>query len=183
MLATGSTMINFYKALKAEDIDYSRAKTFNLDEYHESNNFKSFMTNHLFQYINLPKKNIYFPTKQYEKKIFEAGGIDLCVLGIGINGHIAFNEPGTSKYSRTRLVTLDKTTRNRNKSITGEAVPQKAMTVGIRTILESKEIWLLAKKSEKEAIFEEARFGPITEKCPASFLQHHPNMNWLLLEN
>ena len=180
MLATGSTMISFYKALREEEIDYSRTKTFNLDEYYGSDEFKIFMANHFFQYVNLQKSNSYFPTRDYEEKIIDAGGIDLCVLGIGINGHIAFNEPGTPKNSRTRLVTLDKTTQNRNQKIAGESIPEKAITVGIKTILESKEIWLLAKKSEKEDIYQEARYGPITEKCPASFLQHHPKMNWLL---
>ncbi|MDD5700037.1 MAG: glucosamine-6-phosphate deaminase [Candidatus Nanoarchaeia archaeon] len=172
-LATGSTMIPLYRKLvqlyKKGEIDFSKIKTFNLDEYTRSKIFHKYMNKHLFSKVNIKKQNAHFPssnTKDYENEIKKAGGIDLCILGIGKNGHIAFNEPGSSFQSITRKV------------ITADS--RHAYSIGIKTIMSSKKIILLAFGKEKaNAVFKSLR-GDVTEDVPASVLRKHKDAAFIL---
>lgn len=201
-LATGSTPLGLYQLLveanKNGEADFSKVKTFNLDEYaglkkDNTQSYHYFMQENLFSKINIEKENIHIlgdegkspeeECKIYEDKIKEAGGIDLQILGIGSNGHIAFNEPGSSKDSRTRIIKLDEKTRQDNarffRSI--DEVPTHAFTMGIGTILEAREIILLAGKSKKEIIQKVISSQPIPE-IPASFLKLHSNCAFIIEE-
>ena len=185
-LPTGSTPIGMYEELvKKFDLEWTYVKTFNLDEYimnpnHEQS-YHSFMKKHLFDKINIMPSQCYFPdrnTKAYEKKMKDMRGIDLCILGIGSNGHIAFNEPGSSFLSRTRVVNLDEQTIQDNSRFfdSVDDVPKQAITMGLGTIMESKRILVMAQGKKKKGILDKAMFGKITEKIPASILQIHDNM-------
>lgn len=201
-LATGSTPFGLYKILieanKKGEIDFSNVKTFNLDEYQglEKDNPQSyhfFMNENLFSKINIKKENTHIlgdagkePLEEcyiYEDEIKKAGGIDLQILGIGGNGHIAFNEPGSLRASRTRLIKLDEKTRQDNarffKSI--NEVPKYAYTMGIGTILEAKELILLVGKNKKE-IIEKTINNEVSEEIPASFLKNHPQCTFIIEE-
>jgi glucosamine-6-phosphate deaminase len=181
MLATGSTMDSVYALLREANLDFATAKTFNLDEYHPGNQFRNFMNEKLFDHINIAQQNIHFPCDNYDQIIEESGGIDLCILGIGVNGHIAFNEPGSTSDSRTRIVELDESTRVRNSKLSdGAQIPSHAISVGIATILDCKRIIVIAKGDEKTAAVNDARNGAISSACPASFLQQHPDVIWLI---
>ncbi|HKK44366.1 MAG TPA: glucosamine-6-phosphate deaminase, partial [Balneolaceae bacterium] len=197
-LATGSTPIRVYDELirlhKEEGVSFKHVVTFNLDEYYPieptaKQSYVRFMDENLFNHIDIKKENVHVPDGTldrdeigeycgvYEKKIKEAGGLDLQLLGIGRTGHIGFNEPGSVKRSRTRLITLDALTR---KDAAGdffgeENVPRQAITMGIGTILESKQIILMAWGEHKAKIIGQAVEGPISEQVPATFLQDHPN--------
>lgn len=194
-LATGSTPLGAYKELirlhKQEGLDFSRVTTFNLDEYvglspdhHQSYHF--FMWENLFKHLNVNPKNVHLPDGQakdipafcrwYEEQMVKAGGLDVQLLGIGSNGHIAFNEPGSSLGSRTRVKTLDERTRQDNarffKSM--DEVPQYAITMGIGTIMDARQLVLLANGAGKaEAILKTCE-GPITAMVPATVVQLHP---------
>src|SRR4028119_529588 len=196
-LATGSTMIGVYKELvrlhREEALDFSRVTSFNLDEYYPirqgaAQSFHCFMREHLFDHINCT--NWHIPTGEprdqeqirrdclhYEEMIAAAGGLDLQLLGIGRTGHIGFNEPGSPRDSRTRLVTLDSLTRR--DAATGffgiENVPVRGITMGIGTILDARQIILLASGNHKAAIVRQALEDKITSKVPASFLREHPD--------
>ncbi len=193
-LATGSTPVGLYKELirmhKEEGLDFSKVVTFNLDEYiglppHHDQSYRYFMDVNLFNHINIDSRYIHVPNgmaddieahcEWYEEQIKKFGGIDLQVLGIGANGHIAFNEPGSSLGSRTRIKTLTQQTIKDNarffKSI--EEVPKYAITMGIGTIMEAKEIILLASGKNKADAIKAAVEGPITAMCPASIIQMH----------
>lgn len=194
-LATGSTPLGTYKEMirmhKEEDLDFSQVVTFNLDEYvglvptHDQS-YRYFMNDNLFNHINIRKENTHVPDGMardipgacgvYEDMICENGGIDLQVLGIGGNGHIAFNEPGSSLASRTRVKTLDEATRKDNSRFFGsiDEVPKYAVTMGIGTIMEAQQIIILANRESKAAAVAAAVEGPITAMCPASVLQLHP---------
>jgi glucosamine-6-phosphate deaminase len=193
-LATGSTPLGLYKELirmhKEEGLDFSKVTTFNLDEYvglppSHDQTYHYFMYENLFKHINLQPRYIHVPhgmatdidafCEWYEQRMKEVGGIDLQILGIGANGHIAFNEPGSSLGSRTRIKTLTEETRQDNarffKSI--DEVPRYAITMGIGTIMDAKELILLATKANKADAVKAAVEGPITATCPASIIQMH----------
>jgi glucosamine-6-phosphate deaminase len=191
-LATGSTPLALYRELVALKLDWSKVKTFNLDEYigispQHPQSYHSFMWGNLFQHVNILVKNVHIPDgmakdipvscKLYEEKISAAGGIDLQVLGIGTDGHIGFNEPTSSLASRTRIKTLTQQTIKDNAHFFGtEAkVPHHVITMGIGTIMEARQNLLLAFGEKKAAAIAAAVEGPITAMNPASVLQMHPN--------
>jgi len=193
-LATGSTPISLYNELirlhRQRGLDFSQVVSFNLDEYvglppSHPQSYRYFMDQHLFQHINMPPGNIHVPYGHadsvpefcdwYENQIQQAGGIDIQILGIGADGHIAFNEPGSSLGSRTRLKTLTQQTIEDNARFFDniEDVPRFAITMGVGTILEAKKIILLANGKTKADIIAQAIEGPITAQITASFLQLH----------
>ncbi len=202
-LATGSTPTNVYKELvkrhKTEGLSFKNVITFNLDEYYPMEPYKlqsyvRFMNEHLFNHIDIDPKNIHIPDgtiakeditdfcTNYEAQIDEVGGIDIQLLGIGRNGHIGFNEPGSDRNSKTRLITLEHSTiADAASDFYGEDdVPRRAVTMGISTILKARKIILMALGEGKSKIIREAVEGPITNHVPASFLQKHPNTIVLL---
>jgi glucosamine-6-phosphate deaminase len=192
-LPTGSTPQKTYRMLvkkcKNGEVSFKKVKTFNLDEYsklspanHKSYHF--FMNKNLFSGIDIDIKNTFFPTdfkpnyKKCDKKIGELGGIDLQILGIGRDGHIGFNEPGSKFSSKTREVFLAESTIEDNARFfeRKKDVPKKAVTMGIGTSMEAKNIILLASgKNKSEAIFS-ALEGKVSIKCPASIIQRHKNV-------
>jgi glucosamine-6-phosphate deaminase len=193
-LATGGSPLGLYRELarlhREEGLDFARVTTFNLDEYvglgpTHPGSYRAFMQEHLFAQINVPAERIYVPDgraldfeaycQQYEQRIKDAGGIDLQVLGIGSDGHIAFNEPGSSLGSRTRLKTLTlETVRDNARFFGGEdKVPRLAVTMGVGTILESRRCLLLAMGPGKATAIRDAVEGPITAQVTASALQLH----------
>jgi len=195
-LATGSTPTRVYAELvrmhQKEHLSFKNVHTFNLDEYFpmEPDSVQSyvrFMREHLFDHIDIPKKNIHIPDgtlakekiqdfcRSYDKKIEVLGGIDVQLLGIGRTGHIGFNEPGSSEKSVTRLITLDQVTRlDAASDFFGEEnVPRKAITMGVGTILKAKKIIMLAWGEGKAAIVQKAVEGPVTDQIPSTFLQNH----------
>ena len=193
-LATGSTPVGTYRELirrhKEKGLDFSKVTTFNLDEYvglppTHSQSYRYFMEENLFKHINVPPANIHVPYGHadsvldfcawYEEEIKRAGGIDLQILGIGRDGHIAFNEPGSSLGSRTRLKTLTEETIKDNARFfqSMDEVPRFAITMGVGTILEARKILLLASGEQKAQIIAEAIEGPITSQVTASALQLH----------
>jgi glucosamine-6-phosphate deaminase len=197
-LATGSTPIGIYRELirlhREEGLDFSNVVTFNLDEYYPMapqslHSYHRFMWENLFDHVNIEPKNVHIPRgdiardrietlcAEYEKAIAEAGGIDFQILGIGQTGHIGFNEPGSSAASRTRLVVLDTITRRVAASdfFGTENVPIEAVTMGVGTILEAREIALLATGEHKAGIVRRAVEGDIDRSVAATFLQRHPN--------
>lgn len=197
-LATGSTPAGMYQELihyhQKEGLDFSNVVTFNLDEYvaispKHPQSYHKFMYDNLFDHVNIHPKNIHISQgdqadledecKIYEQKIRQAGGIDIQVLGIGSNGHIGFNEPGSNPEDRTRVVKLAESTIQSNARFFGseELVPRLAISMGIKTILEfSKHIILLASGKEKaEAVYRMIQ-GKITSQLPASLLQSHQNV-------
>jgi glucosamine-6-phosphate deaminase len=204
-LATGSTPRSTYAELvrmhKEEGLSFKNVVTFNLDEYYPIENdalqsYNRFMHVHLFDHIDIDPANIHIPNGEipkdkikahcleYEKMIEEAGGIDLQVLGIGNNGHIGFNEPGSSIYSRTRLVTLDNSTRiaNSHEFANISQVPRLAITMGINSILKAKRIMLMAWGPAKTSVVQKSVEGNITEQIPASLLQQHNDCTFVLDE-
>ena len=193
-LATGSTPLGLYRELirlhTDEGLDFSKVVTFNLDEYvgllptHEQS-YHYFMRKNLFDHLNIPETQIHILDGMatdidaycdwYEQRIASVGGIDLQLLGIGANGHIAFNEPGSSFGSRTRVKTLSAETQRANsRYFKSEAeVPKFALTMGIGTIMDAKEVLLVANGSSKTDAIEAAVEGPLTAQCPASVVQLH----------
>jgi len=177
-------------------VDFSRATTFNLDEYlgippDHPQSFASFMHRHLWDQVNLKKERVHIPASlpedpegecaRYESLIQKAGGIDLAVLGLGENGHIAFNEPGTPFESLTHVAELSEETRKREAQAFGglEHVPTQAITMGIKTVMLAREILLLVSGVEKAEALSRALSGPITPEVPASVLQLHPRLTVL----
>jgi glucosamine-6-phosphate deaminase len=202
-LATGSTPQQTYAELirlhREESLDFSQVVTFNLDEYvglgpDDPHSYRYFMRQHLFDHVNLPSGNTHVPNgladdfeaacEQYERQIQDAGGIDLQLLGIGTDGHIAFNEPGSSLGSRTRLKTLAPETVRDNAAQFGHAdrVPRLAVTVGVGTILESRRCLLLALGASKARAIRQTVEGPVTAQVTASALQLHRDVTILLDE-
>jgi glucosamine-6-phosphate deaminase len=195
-LATGSTPLGVYQYLirehKENGTTYQNIKTVNLDEYigiraDDPNSYHLFMEKNLFNHLDINHKNTYIPNGsavdldeeciRYEQLI-KKGGIDLQILGIGQNGHIGFNEPGTSFQSRTHIVTLAENTRQANSRFfkTIEDVPTHALTMGIASILDSKEIFLMASGIKKAEAISRLLTGDISEDFPASALQMHDNV-------
>jgi glucosamine-6-phosphate deaminase len=193
-LATGSTPIGLYKELirmhREEKLDFSKVTTFNLDEYYglapdHDQSYHYFMHQNLFNFINVPPANIHVPSglardveaycENYERMIKEAGGIDIQILGIGGDGHIAFNEPGSSLSSRTRLKTLTEETIRDNARFFDhpEDVPCFAITMGVGTILEARKCIMLANGAKKADVIAAAVEGPVTAQITASALQLH----------
>ena len=195
-LATGSTPLGLYKELirmhKQDGLSFSKVTTFNLDEYvglprtHDQS-YYYFMWENLFKQIDLNPRYIHVPDgmandveahcEWYDNEIKKWGGVDLQILGIGGNGHIAFNEPGSSLGSRTRIKTLTEQTIKDNARFfkTLSEVPRLAITMGIGTIMEAKELIMLASKANKADAVKAAVEGPITAMVPASILQMHRN--------
>lgn len=193
-LATGSSPLGLYRELirlhREEGLDFSKVTTFNLDEYvglppDHGQSYHCFMLENLFKHINVDRRYIHIPQgmagdidafcEWYEKHITECGGIDLQILGIGPNGHIAFNEPGSSLGSRTRIKTLMGTTRQANARFFSnpDEVPKYAITMGVGTIMDARELILVANGSGKADAIRAAVEGPITAMCPASIIQMH----------
>lgn len=190
-LATGSTPLPLYRALIGMDLDWSRATTFNLDEYiglprEHPQTYHSFMWENLFRHTNIRTESVHIPDgnatdiarhcAEYEERIRAAGGIDIQVLGIGTDGHIGFNEPTSSLASRTRIKTLTRQTRTDNARFFGseDEVPKHVITMGIGTIMEARMNLLLAFGENKARAIAEAVEGPVTSFNPASVLQMHP---------
>jgi len=195
-LATGSTPIPTYRELvrmyREEGLDFSKVTTFNLDEYvglppEHPQSYHAFMDEHFFGHVNVPRASIHIPDgmaadipaecARYEAAIRAAGGIDLQILGIGTDGHIGFNEPTSSLASRTRIKTLTEQTRADNaRFFDGDLakVPFHCITMGVGTIMESRQVLMLAFGANKAAAIAEAVEGPITSMNPATVLQMHP---------
>ena len=202
-LATGGSPVPVYRELirlhQEEGLDFSRVTTFNLDEYiglgpsHPAS-YYHFMWKHLFQHINIRPEQVHIPDglaqnipascKAYETAIRDAGGVDLQLLGIGTDGHIAFNEPASSLASRTRIKTLSERTRRDNASFfaEGEEVPHHVITMGVGTIMEAREVVLLGLGAAKADAMLAAIEGPVTQMVPASVLQFHEHACFLLDE-
>ena len=195
-LATGSTPVPLYnemaKAVQAKKVSYKQVKSWNLDEYYglpgtHDQSYRYFMNENLFKKIDIQIKNTHVlnglaknperECKAYEKQIKAAGGIDLQILGIGSDGHIAFNEPGTSLKSRTSIVYLTPSTVKDNARLffngDMEAVPKSALSMGVGTICEAKKIILLAFGANKQDAVKGCVEGPMTQFCTASALQAH----------
>lgn len=199
-LATGGTPVGCYQELirmhKEEGLDFSRVITFNLDEYigllpEHPQSYRYFMNENLFCHVNIRMENTHVldgtsddsrkTCEEFEDAIRKAGGIDLQLLGIGGNGHIAFNEPGSPFDSRTMVVSLSERTIKDNarffKSI--DEVPRQALTMGIGTIMEARKIILLASGARKAEAVAKSVEGPITTDVPASVLQRHPDCTFI----
>ncbi len=204
-LATGATPKKVYSALirlhNEKGLSFKNVVTFNLDEYYSLQpdalqSYQRFMNENLFDHIDIDKANCFIPhggtpqelvkmhCEDYEKKIESFGGIDFQLLGIGRNGHIGFNEPGSNVSAITRLITLDHITRFDAAYEFGSLanVPRKAITMGVGTILKAKRIVLLAWGERKAAIIKQVVEGPVTEFVPASYLQGHQNVSFVLDE-
>ena len=202
-LATGSTPVGVYQQLvrmhQEEGLSFKNVVTFNLDEYYpmqpeELQSYVRFMNEHLFDHIDIPKDQINIPDgtipkqeimeycARYETKIELHGGIDIQILGIGRTGHIGFNEPGSSKTSSTRLITLDRITRSDAASdfFGEENVPRRAITMGVGSILSANEILIIAYGEHKAEIVAEAVEGEISPSVSASFLQKHPRSKFVM---
>ncbi len=192
-LATGRTMERVYAQLVARGINFSQCKSFNLDEYvglapAHTGLYRHYMQQHFFSKIDIEPRNTHLPdgcaddlqraASDYEALIASSGGIDVQLLGIGVAGHIGFNEPLSSIMSRTRAKALTPTTRLQNAEMFGgnvDDVPSRALTMGVGTILEAKELILLATGAVKAEIVAKAVEGPITSMVSASAIQLHPN--------
>lgn len=179
------------------EVDFSKVTTFNLDEYYpitpdHPQSYHYFMYQNLFNHINVQPENIHLPNgtaepveaecSNYERMIAAAGGIDLQVLGIGVNGHIGFNEPNPYLHARTHLTDLkEETIKVNSRFFQSEAeVPRQALTMGIGTILKARRILLLASGENKAQAIKKTVQGLVTTECPASFLQTHPDVTLLL---
>ncbi len=204
-LATGSTPVSVYNELvrlcQEEGLSFSNVVTFNLDEYFPMEpdalqSYVRFMWEHLFDHIDIDPSNVHIPDgtynedevdeycRKYEAAINDAGGIDIQLLGIGRTGHIGFNEPGSGRESRTRLITLDKVTRRDAASdfFGEENVPRRAITMGVGTILGARQIYLLGFGEGKAPVVAEAVEGEVSKAIAASFLQEHPQSKIVLDE-
>ncbi|MFN5361850.1 MAG: glucosamine-6-phosphate deaminase [Bacteroidota bacterium] len=204
-MATGNTPVLLYKELvrmhKEEGLSFKNVITFNLDEYYPIDkqayqSYWSFMHRNLFNHIDIDPANIHIPDGSwpkeelkkhcaaYEQKLADVGGIDLQLLGIGLNGHIGFNEPGSGQFSRTRLINLDNTTRiaNTYEFENLSKVPRMALTMGISNILQSRRILLMA-WGQKASIVARSVEGDVTEQVPASMLQQHSDCTFIIDES
>ncbi len=202
-LATGSTPVGLYRELirlhTEAGLDFSRVVTFNLDEYHpmgpdDAHSYRLWMQETLFKHINVKPENIHIPDgmtpthdieefcARYEQQIRRAGGIDLQILGIGRSGHIGFNEPGSTRHSRTRAITLDPVTRRDAASdfFGEENVPHQALTMGVGTIMEARKIVIMAFGEHKAPIVRRAVEEDMTEVVTASFLQKHNDTTFIV---
>jgi glucosamine-6-phosphate deaminase len=202
-LATGSTPVGLYKKLiemnKNMEIDFSNVKTVNLDEYvgfgeENPQSYRYFMNENLFNHVNINKSNTFVPnglaknleeeTKNYDKRIDELGGIDLQILGIGSNGHIAFNEPDEFLISETHVTKLTQSTIEANSRFFNsiDEVPTKAISMGIGQIMKAKKILLLVKGEDKADAVKELLDGNITTNNPATILKLHTDVTVIIDE-
>lgn len=203
-LATGSSPLGAYKQLierfENGDIDFSKVTSINLDEYvglsgdHEQS-YRYFMNHNLFDHINIDKANTYVPNgcaedlnaecRQYDAHICEVGGIDLQLLGIGLDGHIGFNEPDECFIRYTHVVELDASTITANARFfdSEHDVPRFAVTMGIAGIMQAKKVLLIANGEKKADIVKKAFEGPITPEVPTSILQLHPDLTVIYSKN
>jgi len=203
-LPTGRTPVDFYHELASRvergTADLSQATTFNLDEFvgipgGHPGSFRSFMNAHLFSRVNLAPDRIHFldgaaadtaeECARYEREITRSGGIDVIILGVGTNGHIGFNEPARALHARTHRVTIAPETRLANADLFGgdpSAVPAEALSMGIATILQAREIVLIATGAAKASIVDRLLHGPVTPELPGSFLQVHADVEVVLDE-
>lgn len=201
-LATGSSPIGLYERLvqayQAKNISFKDVMTFNLDEYvgiprSHSQSYYSFMNEHLFKHIDIVPANIHIPDNDIQRideiakeynRLLKKNPLDLQVLGIGSNGHIGFNEPGTPLGNETFVVTLDERTRKDNSRFFAslDEVPKYAITMGIKNIMRAKELLLIASGIEKAEAVYQMIHGEVTSNLPASILQLHPNCTIILDE-
>ena len=196
-LATGTTPIGTYRQLvegyEKGDLDFSAVKTVNLDEYkglspENNQSYRYFMNENLFRHVNICLENTNVPNglaedaeaecARYNQVIRDLGGIDLQLLGLGVNGHIGFNEPDDAFAKETHLVTLTQSTIDANSRLFDriEDVPHYAFTMGIRSIMQARKILVVANGENKADIIKKAFFGPVTPQVPASILQMHPDV-------
>lgn len=196
-LATGGTPVGMYRELvrmhREEGVDFSRVTSFNLDEYvglppGHPQSYRTYMQENLFGQVNMDQTRTHLPRgdaqdlaaecERYEREIARAGGIDIQVLGIGRNGHIGFNEPGSAADTTTRVVELTRSTVEANARYfdAPEQVPTQAVSMGIKTILGAKRILLLAHGPSKAEAVQRMLEGEITPELPASLLRHHPDV-------
>ncbi|MBD3274633.1 MAG: glucosamine-6-phosphate deaminase [Candidatus Marinimicrobia bacterium] len=201
--ATGSTPLGTYKELirmhRESGLDFSKITTFNLDEYvglrpEHDQSYHYFMWENLFKHINVDPRFVYIPDgmaddidyfcKWYEDQMKEVGGVDLQILGIGGNGHVAFNEPGSSLGSRTRIKTLTSKTVKDNARFFDDPdeVPKYAITMGVGTIMDAKKLLLLASGEGKANAIKDTLEGPITAMVPATIVQMHQQAHVLVDE-
>jgi glucosamine-6-phosphate deaminase len=202
-LATGSSPIAMYKELirlhKEEGLSFKNVVTFNLDEYYpmeptSDKSYHYFMNQNLFDHIDINKDNVHIPKgtlsenevndfcAAYESKIDELGGLDVQILGIGRTGHVGFNEPGSSEDSVTRMVVLNAVTIADAAPDFGgaENVPKKAITMGVSTIMKAKKVYLMAWGEKKAEIVKESLYNDITDQVPATYLQNHNDVEYVL---
>ena len=203
-LATGSSPVGTYKRLiednKAGKIDFSTVTSVNLDEYvgldgSNDQSYRYFMNDNLFNHVNIDKAKTFVPNgcaadlaaegEAYDAMIKELGGIDLQLLGIGLDGHIGFNEPDAYFTGPTHEVKLDESTIEANARFfaSKDEVPTTAITMGMLSIMQAKKVLLVANGAAKKAIVEKAFFGPIDPQVPASILQLHPDVTVIYSEN
>lgn len=202
-LATGSSPLGTYKQLiewyEKGDIDFSKVTSVNLDEYvgldgTNEQSYRYFMNKNFFEHINIDLGNTFVPNgcavdlagegKRYDEHIAELGGIDLQLLGIGLDGHIGFNEPDKYFVKSTHVVDLHESTIKANSRFfaSEDEVPKRAITMGMVSIMQAKKILLIASGKEKRDILEKAFYGPITPEIPASILQLHPDITVIYSE-
>lgn len=202
-LATGSTPLGTYRnwihMVKAGDLSFADVTTFNLDEYlglapDHPQSYRTFMREQLFRHIDINPDRAFIPKgaaqdalahcREYEGMIEQAGGIDIQILGIGRNGHIGFNEPGEEFGKLTHVVRLSENTRQANSRFFPclDDVPTHAITVGLKSIMNARQVLLLASGEDKSDAVYRALFGDVTEQLPASVLQLHPDCVFLLDE-
>ena len=203
-LATGSSPIGIYESLvkknKAGLLDFSKVVSVNLDEYlgldgdHEQS-YRYFMNDNLFNHVNIDKANTYVPNgkaedivaecEAYDKRLQDFGGSDIQLLGIGLDGHIGFNEPDDCFTAQTHVVELDPSTIDANARFfeSKDMVPRKAVTMGMAGIMQSKKILLIANGAAKRDILMTAMYGKITPEVPASLLQLHPDVTVIYSKN
>ncbi len=203
-LATGSSPVGTYKKLieyfNAGDLDFSTVTSVNLDEYEgltpdNDQSYRYFMNDNLFNHVNIDKNKTFVPNgcaadlkaegERYDALIAELGGIDLQLLGIGLDGHIGFNEPDEFFVKETHPVDLDPSTIEANARFfaSKDEVPRRAITMGMMAIMQAKKVLLVANGKNKKEILEKACFGPITPEVPASILQLHPDVTVIYSEN
>lgn len=203
-LATGSSPVGTYTKLaeycKSGDVDFSNVTSVNLDEYvgldvENDQSYRYFMNKNLFDNININKEKTFVPSgcaadlaaegARYDALIEELGGIDLQLLGIGLDGHIGFNEPDDVFVKETHAVKLDESTIEANSRFFASKadVPTEAITMGMGAIMQAKKVLLVANGKNKKEILEKAFFGPITPHVPASILQLHPDVTVIYSEN
>ena len=203
-LATGSSRVGTYKRLIADNaagkIDFSTVTSVNLDEYvgldgSNDQSYRYFMNTNLFDHVNIDKAKTFVPNgcaadlkaegEAYDAMIRDLGGIDLQLLGIGLDGHIGFNEPDYYFTGPTHEVKLDESTIRANARFfqSEDEVPKTAITMGMQSIMQAKKVLLIANGAAKKAIIEKAFFGPIDPQVPASILQLHPDVTVIFSEN
>ena len=197
-LPTGNTPLPLYRELARRcakgELTFRKAHAFSLDEFkgldpEDPGSFYAYLQRHFYGHVDVHPSRIHFfdglaehavaQCQRYERELSEVGGIDLAVLGIGVNGHVAFNEPSDALQPRTHVVKLSRPTREANAVLFGDdpaKVPTEAYTIGMATLLSAKRIALIATGEAKAEILAQALRGPVTTQCPASFLQLHANV-------